>query len=169
MRESDAIWVSGSENKLRDLTQVELGTINLAELKNETNTLTFPIILPEGVTNMTGESEVGVTVSFPALSKKKLTISKDQFQFLGVPAGYTVNWITEMVEVELRGPKDVIKNITEADVTVTMDFTEEELGSISKMPKIAISDAFNSVGAVNVSTVTAVLQQREVTEHATEG
>jgi hypothetical protein len=158
-RETDTIWVSGSENKLRDLNEVELGTIHLAELKKDSNTLTFPIVLPEGVTNMTGESEVTVVVTFPALSKKKLTISKDQFQSVGVPAGSTVNWITEVVEVELRGPKDAIMNITEKDLTVTMDFADEELGNVSKVPKITLSNAYPGVGAISVSTVTAALQQ----------
>lgn len=163
-RETDTIWVSGSENKLRDLEEVELGTINLADLKNDTNTLTFDIVLPEGVTNMTGESEVTVTVTFPGLSKKKLTISKDQFLSVGVPAGSVVNWITGVVEVELRGPKDAIKNITEADVTVTMDFADEELGNVSKVPKITLSNAYPDVGAISVSTVTAALQQKETTD-----
>lgn len=163
-RETDTIWVSGSENKLRDLEEVELGTINLADLKNDTNTLTFDIVLPEGVTNMTGESEVTVTVTFPGLSKKKLTISKDQFLSVGVPVGSVVNWITGVVEVELRGPKDAIKNITEADVTVTMDFADEELGNVSKVPKITLSNAYPDVGAISVSTVTAALQQKETTD-----
>jgi len=155
----DTIWVSGSENKLRDLTEVELGTVNLAELKAETNTLTFNIILPEGVTNMTGETEVTATVSFPELAKKKLTINMDQFQSIGVPEGAVINWITEVVEVELRGPQELIKSITEKDVTVTVDFSGEEMGSISKVPKIALSSVYDSVGAISISTVTATMQE----------
>ena len=165
-RETDTIWVSGSENRLRDLEAVELGTINLADLKNDTNTLTFDIVLPEGVTNMTGESEVTVTVTFPALSKKKLTIGKESFQTIGVPVGSTVNWITGVVEVELRGPKAAIKSITEDDVTVTVDFTDEELGNVSKVPKITISNSYSSVGAISVSTVTAALQLIETADAA---
>ena len=163
----ETIWVSGSENKLRDLNEVELGTINLADLKNDTNTMTFDVILPEGVTNMTGETEVTATVSFPSLAKKKLTISMDQFQSVGVPEGAVINWITEVVEVELRGPKDLIKNITENDITVTVDFSDEEMGSISKLPKITLSTAYHSIGAVSVSTVTATMQ--EGVQDATEG
>ena len=163
----ESIWVSGSENKLRDLNEIELGTINLAELKADTNTLTFNVILPEGVTNMTGETEVTATVSFPDLSRKKLTITKDQFQSIGVPEGYEINWITEVVEVELRGPKDLIKAITEKDITVTVDFSGEEMGSISKLPKITLSSAYGSIGAVSVSTVTATMQ--EVIPDATTG
>ena len=157
----ETIWVSGSESKLRDLTVIELGTVNLAELKEETNTLTFEIVLPEGITNVTGETEVTATVSFPTLSTKTLTISKEKFQAVGVPADAEVVWITEVVEMELRGPKDIIKRLTEKDVTVTVDFTEEELGSVSKVPKVTLGSGFSGIGAISVTAVTATLQMGE--------
>ena len=157
----DTIWICGSESKLRDLTEVELGTVDLSMLKEDVNTMTFEIVLPEGVTNMTGETEVTATISFPELGRKTLTISKDVFLTMGVPAGAEVIWITEVVEVELRGPRDVIKDITEKDIIVTVDFTGEEAGNISKVPKITLSGGYTEVGAVTVSTVTATLQLGE--------
>lgn len=163
----ETIWVCGSESKLKDLNEVNLGSVNLAELKSDTNTLTFDVILPEGVTNMTGETEVTATVSFPGLAKKKLTISMEQFQSIGVPAGATVTWITEVVEVELRGPKDLIRSITEKDLTVTVDFSDEDMGSVSKIPKVTLSAGYGSIGAISISTVTATLQ--EETTDATAG
>ena len=157
----ETIWVSGTENKLRDLESVELGTVDLATLKDEANTMTFEVILPEGVNNVSGVTEVTATITFPNLGRKKLTISQDQFQTVGVPAGAEVTWITEVVDVELRGPKDTIKKITEKDITVTVDFTDEELGNISKMPKISLASAYADVGAVSVTSVTANLQMGE--------
>lgn len=153
-----SIWVAGAENKLRDLEQVELGTINLAELKDETNTLTFEILLPEGVTNINDVQEVTATISFPDLRTKKLTISKDQFLAAGVPADAEVIWVTETVEIELRGPKALIKKITEKDIVVTMDFSSEELGSVNKVPKITLGSAYSDVGTISVSSVIATLQ-----------
>lgn len=155
---TQSVWVSGTENKLRDLQEIVLGSVNLAELKEETNTMTFPIVLPEGVTNRSGVNEVTATISFPSLGRKKLTIGKEQFQSTGVPAGTEVVWITEMVEVELRGPRDLVKNLTEKDVMVTVDFTGEEMGSFNKVPKITLSSAYADVGAISVSAVTATLQ-----------
>ena len=153
-----SLWVSGTDSKLQDLTSLELGTINLAEQKRKLNTVTFDVILPEGVENRSGVSEVTATITFPTLNKKMLTISKDRFVTLGIPLGANVTWISEMVEVEVRGPSDLIANITEQDISVTVDFTGEELGSINKAPKIVISSAYPGVGAVSVSTITATLQ-----------
>ena len=157
----ESIWVSGSENILKDLESIALGTVNLADLKEESNVLTFDLMLPDGVTNETGETQITATITFPTLAKKKLTVTKDQFQAVGTPAGATVGWITEMVEVELRGPRDLIKNLTEKDISVAIDFTNEEMGIISKLPKIMLGSAYEGVGAISVSAVTATMQTGE--------
>ena len=157
----ESIWVSGNENKLKDLNVIDLGTVNLADLKAETNELTFDLLLPDGVTNETGETQITAVITFPTLSTKKLTITKEQFHATGVPAGNTVSWITEMVEVELRGPNDLIRNLTGNDVMITVDFAEEEVGIISKLPKIAMGSGYESVGAISVSAVTANMQMGE--------
>ena len=154
----ETVWVSGSENKLRDLESVELGTVDLAQLQQETNTLEFDIILPEGVTNMTGDAKVTATITFPELAKKKISISMDKFTHTGVPTGATVTWITQVLEVELRGPKEQINKITEKDITVSMDFTDEELGNVSKVPKLSIAGEYAGVGAVSVPAITATMQ-----------
>ena len=154
----ETVWVSGSENKLRDLESVELGTVDLGQLHKESNTLEFDIVLPEGVTNMTGDAKVSATITFPKLAKKKVSVSMERFSHTGVPAGATVTWITQVLEVELRGPKDQINRITEKDLTVTMDFTNEELGSVSKVPKVTISGSYPDVGAVTVPAITATVQ-----------
>ena len=138
-----------------------LGTVNLADLQEESNELTFDVVLPEGVTNETGETQVTVTITFPDLTKKKMTITKDQFQAISLPEGAEAGWITEMVEVELRGHKDLIRTITAEDLTVTVDFAGEELGIVSKVPKLTMSTTYASVGAISVSAVTANLQMRD--------
>ena len=171
----ETVWVSGSENRLRDLESVELGTVDLAQLQNESNTLEFDIVLPDGVTNMTGDAKVTATITFPELARKKISIGMNKFNHTGVPSGATVTWITQVLEVELRGPKDQINKITENDLTVTMDFTDEEMGNVSKVPKLNISGSLTAIGAVSVPAITATMQiptteaTTEATANATTG
>lgn len=155
---AETLWVSGSEAKLRDLTFVELGSVNLAELKKTNNTLEFDVVLPEGVTNRSGVSQVTANISFPNLAKKKLQISKEFFQTMNLPVGASVTWITEVLEIEVRGPKDLVQDIAPENVTVTMDFEGEEPGNVSKMPKITISGEFDGVGAITVPSIAATVQ-----------
>ena len=154
----DTIVVSGNEARLRELEYIELGTVDLAELMDETNTVDFEIVLPDGITNSSGVSEVTATITFPDLMKKKFTISKTQFQTVGVPEGANVAWITEVVEVELRGQRELLEKLTEKEIKVTVDFTGEEPGNICKTPKISLPAAYAGVGEVSVSSVTATLQ-----------
>ena len=157
----ESIVVSGNEARLRELEYIELGTVNLAELMDETNTVDFQIVLPDGITNSSGVSEVTATITFPDLMRKKFTINKAQFQTVGIPEGANVIWITEVVEVELRGPRQTIQKLSEKDIIVTVDFTGEDLGSVSKMPKISLPSGYTNVGEVSVSSVTATLQMGE--------
>ena len=155
----DTIWVSGSESKLKELNYLELGTIKLADLKHKVNTLDCNIELPEGVTNTTGKTVVTVTVTFPNLGKKILQIPDTNFQVVGVSEGYEVLWITEVLEVELRGPRDMINSINLEDVTVTLDFSQEEPGNVTQLPKITLSSKYAQVGAISANTITALLRE----------
>ena len=63
-----------------------------------------------------------------------------------------------VVEVELRGPKDQIRNLTEKDVSVIVDFKNEALGGVIKVPKISFGSEFAAVGAISTTSITATLQ-----------
>ena len=156
---TDSIWVSGSESKLSGLDSLVLGTVKLAELKNNTNELKFNIELPEGVTNTSGTSTVTVTVTFPDLGKKTLQIPNTAFQYSGVPAGYEVQWITELLEVEFRGPRDLIRAIAVEDVSVSVNFFGEEPGNVTLIPKLTLTGKYTSLGAISNNSVTAVLKE----------
>ena len=84
-----------------------------------------------------------------------------------MPEGAEVTLVTETVEIELRGPKALIKKISEKDIVVTMDFSGEELGSVNKVPKITLGTSYADVGAISVSSVIATLQMSE--NNAAEG
>ena len=60
-----------------------------------------------------------------------------------------------------------LQKLTEKDITVTLDFTDEALGSINKVPKITLGSDYDSVGALSVPAITASLQ--EAVQDGTEG
>ncbi len=148
------IRVSGSNSALENLTLLELGTINLEEITGDT-VLTFPIKLPEGVTNETGVQEATVDITFPDAETKTLTVT--EFNAINVPAGLNVSFITERLEIQIRGPQDKIEKIEQKDVQVTVDFAEEQIGTVTVKAKVTVTaDGFGAVGTYNV---TATLQE----------
>lgn len=151
----NTIWISGSENQLKDMTQIVLDPINLAELREETNIVVLPIKLPEGVTNESGETEVTVEIKFPALATKTVTVTK--FVAENVPAGMSVSWITKSMQVQIRGPKTQINAIKDEDVIAVVDFSGEQAGNVSKSARFTFG-SYTDVGAINPPNVTAKLK-----------
>lgn len=153
--EPGTILVSGSDALLENLTEVELGQIDLQSMLAD-ETRIFPIKLPEGVTNETGMTEAKVNVTFPELELKEITVRN--IQAINVPQGLEVQLITQQLELTLRGPKDIIASITEENITVTVDFSQEQAGTASLKAMISVN--VDGVGAVGTYNVTATVKAK---------
>ena len=154
-----SIRVSGSEAVLQDLTEITLGTVNFAVLMENTQ-LTFPINLPEGVTNLTGITEATVDVSFVGLSIKEFPVEK--IEATNVPEGLEYELMNEVVKVTLRGPIAMINQIEPEDISVSVDLTGKEVGASVVKAKITIKgDKFGAVGPVGSHTVSVTLKAAE--------
>ncbi len=149
------IQVSGSDALLEDLDEIVVGTIKLGELLKD-ETMTFPIQIPDGVTNETGVSEATVEIKFPDLAIRTFTVT--DIRAINVPAGLKVDMITQALEVQIRGPKVLMKNMTEADIIITVDFENEPVGTATKKATITMSGDFLEAGAVGVYQVLATVK-----------
>lgn len=152
------IRVSGSDAMLEGLDELDLGTIDLAELVNDVS-LTYPIVLPEGITNETGLTEATVSVKFPNLRVKTLQITN--IEAINVPAGMEVEMITQSLQVSFRGPAAMVNAMTEKDIMVTVDFTDAELGTDTKKATVTISSKYDGVGAVGTYSVSVTVKEAE--------
>lgn len=154
----ETIRISGSDALLEGLDVLELGSVDLGEILEDT-TLTFPITLPEGVTNETGVTEVTVEVKFSDLKTKTLNITK--IHAVNVPAGMEVDMITQALEITVRGPSLLIDAITEKDVTVTVDFADAQPGTATMRATVTFSTTFSDAGTVGSYVVSATLKNQE--------
>lgn len=156
----ETVRVSGGEAVLAELNEINLGTINLAEISSATQ-LTFPINLPEGVTNLTGVTEAVADVQFIGLGTKELTI--DQFQVINVPEDLNCELVTEALKITLRGPKTLISTLTEENITVTVDLTGREVSTTPITINGALTfddERFAEIGAVGPISVTVTLTEK---------
>ena len=144
--EPATIKVSGSEKALEGLTELEIGTINLAEHTGASYQTTFPIVLPNGVTNLTGVQEASVTIRFPDLLKKTFTVTN--IETLNLPIGMELELLTKALQVTVRGPKALVEKMTAGDITVKVDLSGAQPGSTTLKPEISIGEEFKGVGAV---------------------
>lgn len=147
------IRISGSDVLLEGLESLELGTIDLREMPADTE-LTFPIKLPEGITNETGVAEATVNVSFPKLATRTMTVKN--ITAANVPQGFRVDLITRVLEIQVRGPEAKIEKLTADEVAVTVDFTNAEAGTVKLKAQIDCGDP--EIGAVGSYTVSATVK-----------
>jgi len=121
--EPSTIIVSGDEAVLDNLNYILLGTQNLSELVADTNE-TYPIVIPDGVTNETGTAEATVSMKLSGLTSKKVTLSgTGSFTLINTPAGFVANSVTQSLEVTVRGPSEDISTVLPSDLRVVADLS----------------------------------------------
>ena len=150
------IRVSGSDTLLENLEELNIGTINLAEILSD-RILTFDIILPEGVTNETGVDTATVNVKFPQLMVREIDVSN--ITAINVPEGLEVDMITQALVVKVRGPIEQVRKLKASDIDVTVDFAGAQIGTATMKAEITLPAAFSDIGAVGTYQVSATLQE----------
>ncbi len=150
------LQVSGSDTLLEKMESLDLGTINLAEIA-EDSVLTFPITLPDGVTNQTGVDQVTVEIKFNKLVKKEFKVST--ITPVNAPAGMKVQLVTKSLRVTMRGPEKLIKQLKDSDIVATIDCSQAQVGAVTINGTITVGSAFAGVGAVGVYPITATVTQ----------
>jgi len=150
------IQISGADTLLEDLDSLTIGTINLAEITKD-QVLTFPIVLPEGVTNQTGVEQVTVDIKLPKLETKTLKVTN--IQAVNIPDGLTETIVTKTLQVTVRGSEKYIKAIKETDLSVVINLAEAQEGSITMKADVVISESYADVGAIGTYQVSVNLRK----------
>ena len=155
---TETIRLSGGEAVLEELGDViTLGRVNLAEI-TKAQTLTFPITLPEGVTNLTGVAEVEADVAFQGLSTREFTV--ENITITNVPEGMEAELITEKLQVMVRGTAALVAVLTEEDISVVVDLTGAEADTSTFKATVVFSEDFKNVGPLGTYSVSVIVRAK---------
>lgn len=150
------IRVSGSAAALEELgdtltlTTVDLGTIEKAA------DLTYPITLPEGVTNQTGISEADVSIRFSGLASKEFTI--EDIKAVNVPEGLDADIINANLTVKIRGAAATVGKLEAEQISATVDLTNAVEGTSTYKATIVFAEGFEELGAMGTYSVSVTIQ-----------
>jgi hypothetical protein len=129
---------------LLPLDKIDLGTINGKLTK------TVPILIDDGMENLSGELTAEVTVTIVGLSTTARTARA--FAAENAAPGYSVRFITSSMLVTIRGSADEFEFITDEDITVICDVSD-----IARTPGVHELDAEDIsvivAGANNVGVI----------------
>ena len=152
---ADTIRVSGSEVAIDAMEdQLVVGTINLAEL-TKSGTMTFQVLLPEGITNLSAITEVEATVLLSGLTTRDYVL--ENIQSINIPEGMEAELITEKLTVTVRGPAELMSKLTAENITATVDFTGAEAGTTTFRTVITFGEGFAGVGVLRSDPVSAAI------------
>ena len=152
-----SIQVSGDKLALENYNEIKIGTVNLGELL-EAKDLTFTIPVPESLTNQSGKTDAKVSISFPNLGTKELSVTN--IQALNVPEGMSYELLAQALKVTVRGPKSIVDKVNANDVTVTVDLANALVGTATYKPVITVdSEKYPGVGVIGVYTVGVTLKE----------
>lgn len=158
--EPKIIRLSGGEAVLAELGDtISLGRIDLQTIE-KSQELTFPITLPDGITNLSNITEATVDIRFKGLNMKEIMV--ENLITENVPEGLEVDIIEKKLMVVLRGPAAELAKITEEDITVVADFSDAVVGTSTFKATIRFPEEFSMVGAVRSYSVTANVREMEV-------
>ncbi len=153
------IRVAGSGAVLEELgDSINLGRVDLGILERS-QTLTFPIALPEGITNLSNITEAEVNVQFSGLLVKSFEVVN--FEAINVPEEFEAEIMEKKLTVVLRGPASELMRITEEDIIIRADFTNAVAGTSTFKATVHFSEDFSAIGAVGSYSVTANVWDNE--------
>ena len=110
--------------------------------------------------NDTGLTEAKVVITVTGLETKQFTVVN--IQPGSVPDGYNVKIVNEQISVTLRGPAEILKTISEDDISAIIDWSDyNEASGAQEMPvKIRIdAEGTENVGAIFKYTVSVEVEK----------
>ena len=147
-----AIELAGSAEILEDINAITLGTIDLTSF-SRTFTEEYPIVVPEGIDNLSGETTAYVTVTIA--DRDVSWVSVDNIQIKNEPENCDVQIVTQSVDITLRGTDADLNKVDESKLSVIADLSElgNNPGTYSVPAKVN-TGAYSGVDAVGTYKVT---------------
>ncbi len=157
----ETIRVAGSEAALEELDELVLGTIDLSKISGMTR-YDMDLVLPTGVTNITGVTKVGVIVRVKERQTKVFTVGPDQIQLLNVPEGMKATLVSQSLTITIRGTQEQLDQLTAGEILVKVDLSAEtRKGLVTLKPTIVLPDKYQGAGPLNAPSVSVELTEDE--------
>lgn len=138
---SKTVRISGAENLTSDIKSLDI-TSDI-DVSNLTKTTTFTVDLseklPRGV-SISGDTEIEVTVEIYKLATKTFKIKTSDLDVDNLKSEVEIEFVSETVEITLRGERSVIDDISKEDLKAGIDLKGEDKGTITVPVSIKVPD-----------------------------
>lgn len=122
----DSIIIFGSKDDVAGISAVELEAIDLATVRDG-DVITRRIPLANELNNLSGYTEVSITVHLPSLTTKSVETAR--IDWIYPPEGWDVTLVTQALTVDVRGPRDELETISGENIRVVVNLSEITLAA----------------------------------------
>lgn len=157
--EPKSITLSGDSTVLDALNKIVLGNIDLAQIRTNTEVMTFPIVIPDGAQNVSGEEQATVTVRIK--NKQTASIRATNIAFINTAEGLSPNSVTQMLQVTVRAGTGDIEKITSSSLRVVADLSECTQAGTYQVPVEIYIDGYPEAGVIGEYSIAVTLAKVE--------
>lgn len=132
--------IRGTPTEVEKISSVVAGSINLPTITGN-YTYKFPVVLPNGVSEVDGVSEIVVTVTLESAQIR--AVRTDKITVLNIAAGHKVSVVTKFLDIAYIGSEE-----TPEEVSVTIDLEEKIYtpGTYTLPVSVSLSEGNKAIG-----------------------
>ena len=154
----DSIMVSGDKADVEGLKSIYMGDIALSKIYG-TDTFERKIQLAPELVNVSGVTEVTITVSINGLSTR--TMKVDEIEIINKPDGYAVEAVTKSCSVLIRGKQETVDAVMDSQLRIVADLSDVDLSIGSQtVPVKVYLDGSSEVGVVGDYSIVISLSRQ---------
>ncbi len=146
----EIITVSGEKSSVENLTELSVGSIDLAKVVG-TNTFTFPISLDPSLENASGENEAVVTVTVKGLDTQVFNV--DNISVVQPSNGYSAVAVTQEKQITVRGKAEDLEEIDASQLRIVADLSDVTTTGQISVPVRVYLNTNSSVGVIGEYTI----------------
>ena len=150
------ITVSGDPDALREFNSIQLGNIDMLRF-SLTSTQPFPIIIPNNLVNISGETSALVHVD--VLGVEIAYHSTTNIQTINDPPGYRITILTQSLDVRLRGTSENLSLVDEMNIRVVADLADMNPGTSRISARVLIDGIDADIDPVGEYLITVRIQE----------
>ena len=153
------LTLTGDSAILSGMNQIVLGTVDLTDF-NTTFSDEYSIPLDNTLKNLTVLSTAEVTIEIVGLETKTYAVTNKAV--INAPEGSEVEFISESMEIRIRGTEEQLRQIHAENITLVADLTDYQDAEGAYMVPIRVRvDGYTDVGAVGDYTISLEIRKAE--------
>lgn len=155
------LQVAGPASVIENMTEVSIGSVDLSTFALD-KVYELPVELPNGLVSEENVDSVTLNFDTSNMTTKTFNLKSDAVQVVNMPAGYSLNVLTNRIRnVVICGPKDVLDGLTADSVVARIDM--DELNVVTGQQTIAVNiyvPADNRVFALGSYSVSCQIESQ---------